>query len=132
MQSTSCVTLSSDFSFMSVTSTAHCRAADSDTEQDLLEAACADLHAWLERDAACTSFTQPLLFFKGFQALQAYRLAHWLWLHDRKVGRRGGDVRNDRNPVAEMREDIGIPKSLPPLTPWLWLHNRQEWGQMQT
>jgi serine O-acetyltransferase len=22
---------------------------------------------------------QPILFFKGFQALQAYRMAHWLW-----------------------------------------------------
>ena len=27
---------------------------------------------------------QPLLFFKGFQALQCYRIGHWLWLHGRK------------------------------------------------
>jgi Serine acetyltransferase, N-terminal len=44
-----------------------------------------DLHAVRERDAACVAYIQPLLFFKGFQALQAYRLAHWLWGHDRKV-----------------------------------------------
>lgn len=45
-----------------------------------------DLHAVRERDAACVAYIQPLLFFKGFQALQAYRLAHWLWGHDRKAG----------------------------------------------
>ena len=44
-----------------------------------------DLHAVRERDAACVAYIQPLLFFKGFQALQAYRLAHWLWGHDRKA-----------------------------------------------
>jgi len=27
---------------------------------------------------------QPLLFFKGFQAIQAYRLGHWLWLQGRR------------------------------------------------
>lgn len=29
---------------------------------------------------------QSLLFCSGFQALQAYRLAHWLWTHNRRVG----------------------------------------------
>ena len=53
--------------------------------QELLEACVDDLHAVRERDAACVAYIQPLLFFKGFQALQAYRLAHWLWGHDRKV-----------------------------------------------
>ena len=53
--------------------------------QELLEACVDDLHAVRERDAACVAYIQPLLFFKGFQALQAYRLAHWLWSHDRKV-----------------------------------------------
>ncbi len=46
----------------------------------------ADLQAVMDRDAACVAFIQPLLFFKGFQALQAYRLAHWLWTRGRKVG----------------------------------------------
>jgi serine O-acetyltransferase len=27
---------------------------------------------------------QPLLFFKGYQALQAYRLGHWLWMNGRR------------------------------------------------
>ena len=42
-------------------------------------AARADLVAVFERDPACHRFLQPILFFKGYQALQAYRVAHWLW-----------------------------------------------------
>lgn len=41
-------------------------------------AARADLVATFERDPACSRFLQPLMYFKGFQALQAYRIAHWL------------------------------------------------------
>lgn len=44
----------------------------------------ADLVAVTERDPACNSFVQPLLFFKGFQAIQAYRVGHWLWKAGRK------------------------------------------------
>ncbi|TVP73830.1 MAG: serine O-acetyltransferase [Rhodobacteraceae bacterium] len=47
------------------------------------EAARADIVATFERDPACTRFLQPLLFFKGFQAVQAYRIAHWLWSEGR-------------------------------------------------
>ena len=48
------------------------------------EAARADLTAVLERDPACHRLIQPILFFKGFQAVQSYRVANWLWKHDRK------------------------------------------------
>ena len=44
----------------------------------------ADLVAVTERDPACNSFIQPLLFFKGFRAIQAYRVGHWLWKAGRK------------------------------------------------
>lgn len=44
----------------------------------------ADLLAVNERDSACCSLVTPLLFFKGFHALQAYRVAHWLWRQGRK------------------------------------------------
>ena len=44
----------------------------------------ADLVAVTERDPACNSFIQPLLFFKGFQAIQAYRSGHWHWKAGRK------------------------------------------------
>jgi serine O-acetyltransferase len=39
----------------------------------------ADILAVYDRDPACTRYIQPLLFFKGFLALQAHRVAHWLW-----------------------------------------------------
>ncbi|MGB0904581.1 MAG: serine O-acetyltransferase, partial [Mangrovicoccus sp.] len=47
-------------------------------------AARADLSAVLERDPACHRLIEPLLYFKGFQVLQAYRLAHWLWEQGRR------------------------------------------------
>ncbi len=43
-----------------------------------------DLEATLTRDAACNSYLTPILYFKGFQALQLYRVANWLWLQGRK------------------------------------------------
>lgn len=47
------------------------------------DAARADLSATYERDPACTSYLEPFIFYKGYQALQAHRIAHRLW----KVGR---------------------------------------------
>ena len=51
---------------------------------ELVEAARADIVATYDRDPACHRLMKPLLFFKGYQAMQAYRLAHWLYLQDRK------------------------------------------------
>lgn len=53
-------------------------------ELSLGQAARADITAVLERDPACNRFLQPLLFFKGFQAVQAYRIGHWLWTQGRR------------------------------------------------
>jgi serine O-acetyltransferase len=39
----------------------------------------ADLSAVFERDPACHSYLQAFLFYKGFLALESYRIAHWLW-----------------------------------------------------
>lgn len=52
--------------------------------EDVVQAARADLVAVFERDPACHSLMQPLLFFKGFQAVQAYRVGHMLWKQGRK------------------------------------------------
>lgn len=38
-----------------------------------------DLQAVVERDPACRSPLQPFLYFKGFHALESYRVAHQLW-----------------------------------------------------
>lgn len=39
----------------------------------------ADLSAIFDRDPAVRTTVEPFLFFKGFLALQAYRVMHWLW-----------------------------------------------------
>ena len=45
----------------------------------LVQAARADLVAIYERDPACHRLLQPILYFKGYQAVQAYRVGHYLW-----------------------------------------------------
>ncbi len=54
------------------------------SEPDLAQAARADIVAIMDRDPACHRTIQPILFFKGFQAVQAYRVSHWLWQQGRK------------------------------------------------
>ena len=49
------------------------------SDPELGQSARADVMAVYERDPACHRFLQPILFFKGFQAIQAYRIGHWLW-----------------------------------------------------
>ena len=53
-------------------------------DPDLGAAARTDLMAVYERDPACHRFIQPILFFKGYQAVQAYRVGNWLWRMGRK------------------------------------------------
>lgn len=47
-------------------------------------AARADLAAVFQRDSACKSLYEPFLYFKGYQALQAHRVSHWLWQQQRR------------------------------------------------
>jgi serine O-acetyltransferase len=53
------------------------------TDPMLGQAARADIVAVYDRDPACHRLLQPLIFFKGFQAVQAYRVGHWLWRQGR-------------------------------------------------
>ncbi len=55
-----------------------------EADPDILEAVRADLLAVLDRDSATHELYIPFLYYKGFHALQAYRVAHWLWTHDRQ------------------------------------------------
>lgn len=48
-------------------------------DNTLAASARADIMATYDRDPACHRFLQPLLYFKGFQAVQAYRIAHFMW-----------------------------------------------------
>ncbi len=76
------------------------------------EAFRADLMAVIDRDPACARFCEPLLYFKGFQAIQTYRLAHWLWLRGRKdfalylQSRSSAVFQTDINPAAKIGKGI--------------------------
>jgi serine O-acetyltransferase len=59
-----------------------CEALSADP--DIEAAALADLIAVRDRDPACPDLMTPFLFFKGYQALQAYRFANWLWKRGRR------------------------------------------------
>lgn len=43
-----------------------------------------DIQAYYDRDPACDRFMVPVLYFKGFHAVQTHRLAHWLWNNGRR------------------------------------------------
>jgi serine O-acetyltransferase len=43
-----------------------------------------DAVAVVDRDPACTRLLEPILYFKGFHAIQTHRLAHWLWEQGRQ------------------------------------------------
>lgn len=60
-------------------------AAVYDHNQEIVEAAEADMQATLERDPACRGLLQPFLFFKGFLALQTHRIASHLWKEGRET-----------------------------------------------
>ena len=44
----------------------------------------ADIVATFDRDPATDRFLEPVLYYKGFHAVQTHRLAHWLWGKGRK------------------------------------------------
>ena len=54
-------------------------------EPAIVEHAAADMLATDERDPACRSLLQPFLYTKGWHAVQAYRIAHWLWNQGRET-----------------------------------------------
>ncbi|ESR25149.1 serine O-acetyltransferase [Lutibaculum baratangense] len=53
-------------------------------QPDIAEAVRADIAAVLDRDPACHRALEPVLYFKGFHAIQSHRLAHWLWASGRR------------------------------------------------
>jgi serine O-acetyltransferase len=44
----------------------------------------ADIVATFDRDPATDRLLEPVLYFKGFHAIQTHRLANWLWRKSRK------------------------------------------------
>jgi len=59
-------------------------AFDSVADDSFIDQLTNDLNAYFERDPACTAMIMPWLYFKGFQAIQLYRLSHRLWSQNRK------------------------------------------------
>jgi serine O-acetyltransferase len=55
-----------------------------EAQPHIVHSAMRDMQAMFERDAACFSLLEPLLFFKGFLALTSYRVSHQLWLDGRR------------------------------------------------
>lgn len=52
-------------------------------DPSISEAFRADIAAVLDRDPATMRFIEPVLYYKGFHAIQTHRLAHWLWAKSR-------------------------------------------------
>ena len=55
-----------------------------ETHSHIVHSCARDLLAMFERDPACFSPLEPLLFFKGFLALTTYRVSHQLWQDGRR------------------------------------------------
>src|SRR5215475_5148116 len=72
----------------------------------------ADIVATYDRDPATTRFIEPVLYFKGFHAIQTYRLAHWLWGKHRKdfalylQSRSSAAFQTDIHPAAKIGRGI--------------------------
>ncbi|HWT29723.1 MAG TPA: serine O-acetyltransferase [Propylenella sp.] len=83
-------------------------------ERDYSVALRADLVAVYDRDPACTRFIEPVLYFKGFHAIQTHRLAHWLYGSGRQdfayyLQSRASEVfQVDINPAVPMGRGIFI------------------------
>ena len=54
-------------------------------DKTLVSASVADIKAIIERDPACTSSVEAFLFYRGFKALQTYRVAHYFWNQNRRT-----------------------------------------------
>jgi serine O-acetyltransferase len=53
-------------------------------DPSILDAFRADIAAVVDRDPACTRLIEPILYFKGFHAIETHRLAHALWTNGRQ------------------------------------------------
>lgn len=54
-------------------------------DPNIVHSAAYDICATVTRDPAVSLYTIPLLYLKGYHALQGYRIAHWLWNQGRQA-----------------------------------------------
>lgn len=73
-----------------------------------------DMQAYFDRDPACDRYLMPVLYFKGFHAVQTHRLAHWLWETGRKdfalylQSRSSSVFQTDFHPASRVGQGIFI------------------------
>jgi serine O-acetyltransferase len=83
-----------------------------DAEPEIADAFRIDIAAVVDRDPAATRFIEPILYFKGFHAIQTHRLAHWLWTNGRQdfalylQSRSSAVFQCDINPAVQMGRGI--------------------------
>jgi len=83
-----------------------------DDEPGLADIIRVDLGAVYDRDPACERFIEPVLYFKGFHAIQTHRLAHWLLGQGRRdfalylQSRASAVFQTDINPAVTMGKGI--------------------------
>jgi serine O-acetyltransferase len=83
-----------------------------EAEPAIGEAFRADIVATVDRDPATNRFLEPVLYFKGFHAIQTHRLAHWLWNKGRKdfayylQSRSSAAFQTDINPAVSIGRGI--------------------------
>lgn len=71
-----------------------------------------DIQAYYDRDPACTRFLEPVLYFKGFHAIQTHRLANWLMNRGRRdfalylQSRASSIFQTDINPAARIGKGV--------------------------
>lgn len=71
-----------------------------------------DIQAVFDRDPACERYIEPILYFKGFHAIQTHRLAHWLWNAGRRdfalylQARSSAVFQTDINPASKIGRGI--------------------------
>lgn len=81
-------------------------------EEDWSTSVRADIQAYYDRDPACDRFFMPLLYFKGFHAIQTHRLANWLWRQGRRdfalylQSRSSSVFQTDIHPASKMGRGI--------------------------
>lgn len=49
------------------------------SDDNIVVSAASDIYAVRLHDPSVTKYMTPFLYLKGFHALQAYRITHWLW-----------------------------------------------------
>jgi len=73
-----------------------------------------DIAAVVDRDPACDRLIEPILYFKGFHAIQTHRLAHWCWHNGRQdlalylQSRSSAVFQTDINPQAKIGKGLFI------------------------